>query len=102
MSPVYRYHAMTRMVVRNLAPNTTAEALNSMFAEHGAVHSVKLITDVMTGRCGGVAYVTIDERVTGAARDALDGSRHEGRVIEVSIEKKSVWTVGQGNSTASR
>ena len=91
---------MTRMVVRNLAPNTTAETLNLMFAEHGAVHSVKLITDVMTGRCGGVAYVTVDERVAGSARDALDGSHHEGRIIQVSIEKKSVWTVGQGNTKA--
>lgn len=88
MTP-YKQHFATKLVVRNLAPNTTVEKLNFMFADYGAVHSVKLLTDVMTGRCGGVAYVTVDEQVTGSACDALDGSRHEGRVIQVSIEHKS-------------
>lgn len=90
---MYKHHFTTKMVVRNLAPNTTVEKLNFMFEEYGAVHSVKLMTDVMTGRCGGVAFITVDEQITGSACDALNGSRHEGRVIQVSIEQKSGRTV---------
>jgi len=86
---MYKHHYSTKMVVRNLAPTTTAAMLNIMFEEFGAVHSVKLATDVMTGRCGGVAYVTVDEQVSGSACAALNGSRHEGRIIRVSIEQKS-------------
>jgi len=95
-----KHHFSTKMVVRNLAPNTTVEKLNFMFAEYGAVHSVKLRADVMTGRCGGVAFVTVGEQVTGSACDALDGSRHEGRVIHVSIEHKPGRTVGRGDRKA--
>lgn len=97
---MYKHHFTTKMVVRNLAPNTTIEKLNTMFEEYGAVHSVKLMTDVMTGRCGGVAFVTVDERVTGSACGALDGSRYEGRVIRVSIERKPGRTFGRGSSKA--
>lgn len=86
---MHKHHYSTKMVVRNLAPTTTTAMLNVMFEEFGAVHSVKLTTDVMTGRCGGVAYVTVDEQVTGSACAALNGSRHEGRIIRVSIEQKS-------------
>ncbi|MFW2405401.1 MAG: RNA-binding protein [Gammaproteobacteria bacterium] len=100
MTPAYKHHFSTKMVVRNLAPDTTVEKLNFMFAEYGAVHSVKLRTDVMTGRCGGVAYVTVDEQVTGSAQNALDGSHQEGRVIRVSIEQKSGRTAGRRNPKA--
>jgi RNA recognition motif-containing protein len=87
---MYRTHSSTKLVVRNLAPTTTAAMLNVMFKEFGAVNSVRMATDVMTGRCGGVAYVTVDEEVTGAACAALHGSRHEGRTIHVSIERKTL------------
>ena len=95
MTRVYRHHNTTKMVVRNLAPNTTKDMLDAMFAKYGSVHSVKLATDVMTGRCGGVAYVSVTERINGAARRALDGSLCEGRVISVSIEHKAGRGIGQ-------
>jgi len=94
MTPVYKHHASTKLVVRNLAPNTTADNLNFMFEEFGTVQSVKLMTDVMTGRCRGVAFVTVDEQVTGSACNALNGSRQEGRIIQVSIEQKAGRTIG--------
>jgi RNA recognition motif-containing protein len=97
---MYKHHYSTKMVVRNLPPSTTIEKLNFMFAEYGAVHSVKLRADVMTGRCGGVAFVIVDEQVTGSACDALDGSRHEGRIIRVSIEQKSGRAFGHGRGKA--
>jgi len=91
---MYKHQPSTKMVVRNLAPNTTAGKVNFMFEAFGAVRSVKLMTDVMTGRCRGVAFVTVDEQVSGSAREALNGSCHEGRTIQVSIEQKSGRTIG--------
>lgn len=102
MTPAYKHHLTTKMVVRNLAPNTTVEKLNFMFERYGAVHSVKLMSDVMTGRCGGVAYVAVGEEVAGSARNALDGTRHEGRVIRVSIEQKPGRSISHGDRKAAK
>jgi RNA recognition motif-containing protein len=78
------------MVVRNLSPEMTAERLSRLFSVHGAVRSVRLATDVMTGRCSGIAYVSLDELRTGAALDALDRSRLGGRLISVTMERKTI------------
>jgi RNA recognition motif-containing protein len=94
MARAYRHRNTTKLVLRNLAPNMTAETLNSMLEGHGDVRSVKVMTDVMTGRCSGVAYIAVDELVAGSARAALDGSSYGGRIIQVSIEHKpgrSIW-----------
>lgn len=80
------------MVVRNLSPHMTAEHLSRLFSEHGAVRSVSLATDIMTGCCRGFGFVSLDELQTGAALDALDGSSLGGRIISVAIEQKTVRT----------
>ncbi len=79
---------MTKMMVENLSPRTTAESLDKLFAEFGTVHSVSLATDVMTGRCGGFGFVNLYEQDDGAARYALDGRRLDGRVLRVTFETK--------------
>ncbi len=79
---------MTKMMVENLSPRTTAESLDKLFAEFGTVHSVSLATDVMTGRCGGFGFVNLYEQDDGAARYALDGRRLDGRALRVTVESK--------------
>lgn len=79
---------MTKMMVQNLAPHTTEESLNSLFAKFGTVQSVTLTTDIMTGRCGGIGFVNLDEQDSGAALYALDGECISGRVLCVTFEKK--------------
>ncbi len=72
----------------------TAGTLNSLLARHGDVRSVKVMTDVMTGRCSGVAYIVLDEVIPGSARAALDGSSHGGRIIQAGVDRKwgrSIW-----------
>lgn len=88
MTPKYSYRHSNKIVVHNLAPSVTVEILTRIFEEFGTVRTVKLMTDVMTGRCCGVGFVTLDEHVTGSALAALDGSSCEGRVIQVSVEHK--------------
>jgi RNA recognition motif-containing protein len=79
---------MTKMMVENLSPRTTAESLNRLFAEFGTVQSVRLATDVMTGRCGGFGFVNMHEQHDGTALGALDGRCLDGRVLRVTFEKK--------------
>ena len=79
---------MTKMMIQNLSPSTTEESLRSLFAEFGNVQSVALTRDIMTGRCGGLGFVRLDELSTGAALDALDGKCVAGRVLKVTYEKK--------------
>lgn len=86
---------MTKMMVHNLSSHMTVEGLNSLFSEYGAVRSVSLATDVMTGRCRGFGFVNLDELEIGAALDALDGSRLGGRVLRVTLEQKTLRPTGE-------
>ncbi len=79
---------MTKMMVQNLSPHTTEESLNSLFEKFGTVQSLTLATDVMTGRCGGIGFVNLDEQDSGAALYALNGKFVSGRVLCVTFEKK--------------
>lgn len=83
-------HTTSKLVVRNLSPSMTVQGLTNFFAGHGAVRSVSLATDVMTGSCRGLGFVCIDELQAGAALNALDGSMLCGRIISVTMERKTV------------
>jgi len=80
---------MTKLIVRNLSPHTTVASVGELFSKFGAVQSVDLATDVMTGRCGGFGYVRVRERQLGATVLALNGLDLNGRVLQVSLEQKA-------------
>ncbi|MAF82736.1 MAG: RNA-binding protein [Gammaproteobacteria bacterium] len=77
---------MTKMMVQNSSSGTTKESLNTLFSEFGAVRSVSLATDIMTGRCGGFGYVHLDEQETGAALHALNGRCLGEQILRVTFE----------------
>ena len=79
---------MTKMMVQNLSSLTTVESLNSLFSEFGAVRSVDLATDVMTGKCRGFGFVNLDEQQAGAALFNLNGRRLGDRILHVTYEQK--------------
>ena len=62
-------------------PYSTSEAqLNELFAPHGAVESVRVITDKFTGQSRGFGFVemtTAEE--ANKAIEALNGTQLEGR-----------------------
>lgn len=51
--------------IGNLSSQTTENQLQSLFAEYGAVKSVKIINDSYTGRPRGFAFVEMQEREAG-------------------------------------
>jgi cold-inducible RNA-binding protein len=74
-----------KLYVGNLGYSVTVSALEELFASVGEVTSVNLITDRMTGRSRGFAFVEMAE--VEAAQKAiaeLNGRDLEGRAIKVA------------------
>jgi len=68
----------------NLPFGTTEDDLKAMFEEHGAVESVKLITDRETGRSRGFAFIEMENSGADSAIKALNGTELEGRSIRIN------------------
>jgi RNA recognition motif-containing protein len=74
--------------VGNLNYDTTEETLRNLFAEHGEIASVKLITDRYTGRSRGFAFVEMaDDEAAQAAISALNGQTVDNRQLKVDEAK---------------
>lgn len=70
--------------VAKLDYNTNESTLESLFAEHGTVDSVKIIFDKFTNRSKGFGFVEMPDDSEGqSAIDALDGTEVDGRSIVV-------------------
>ncbi|MHC4993381.1 MAG: RNA recognition motif domain-containing protein [Planctomycetota bacterium] len=80
---------MQRIYVGNLSFQTTEQGLNDLFAEHGTVNSVSIITDRITGRSRGFGFVEMaDGAEAKAAMDALNGQEFDGRPLKVAEAKE--------------
>ncbi len=72
------------LYVGNLPWSATEDEVRNLFAEHGNVRSVKLISDRETGRARGFGFVEIDDTDAAAAVEALDGMNFGGRTLRVN------------------
>src|SRR5690606_12851513 len=70
--------------VGNLPFSATETEIGDLFAQHGVVHSVRIITDRETGRPRGFAFVKMDDAEVAGAVQALDGSAFGGRNLRVN------------------
>ncbi|MGN6387428.1 MAG: RNA recognition motif domain-containing protein [Verrucomicrobiota bacterium] len=77
-----------KLFVGNISFNTTENDLHDAFAAHGTVVEANLMTDRMTGRSRGFAFVTMStEEEAQKAIDALNGSSIDGRAVTVNVAK---------------
>ncbi|MEK6606781.1 MAG: RNA-binding protein [Myxococcota bacterium] len=76
----------TKLYVGNLSYNTTEESLRTHFGADGRqVQEVAVVTDRMTGRPRGFAFVTMGTQADAdAAVQALDGRELDGRTLKVN------------------
>ncbi|MHC4082217.1 MAG: RNA recognition motif domain-containing protein [Planctomycetota bacterium] len=80
---------MQRIYVGNLSFETTEQTLSDLFGEHGTVNSVSIISDRITGRSRGFAFVEMnDGGEAKAAMEALDGHEFDGRALKVAEAKE--------------
>ncbi len=75
---------MKSIFVGNLPFSATEDEIRDLFAAHGAVDSVRLMTDRETGRPRGFGFVTMDAADGENAIRALDGSDLGGRNLRVN------------------
>ena len=74
-----------KLYVGNLSYTTTDAALSELFGAMGEVLSVSLITDRMTGRPKGFAFVEMaDASAAQEAINQLNGQEVDGRAIKVA------------------
>jgi cold-inducible RNA-binding protein len=74
-----------KLYVGNLSYSTTEGELSKLFGEVGEVASVNLITDRMTGRSKGFAFVEMaDHAAALQAINQLNGREVDGRSIKVA------------------
>jgi RNA recognition motif-containing protein len=74
-----------KLYVGNLSFETIENDLQDLFEKHGTVSEVALMTDRMTGRSRGFAFVTMGSAQEGqAAMTALNGKEFGGRALTVN------------------
>ena len=77
-----------RIYVGNLSFTTEEQQIEQLFADIGAVDSVRLMRDHATGRSRGFAFVEMtDDAQARAACDALDQRDFGGRRLTVNEAK---------------
>jgi RNA recognition motif-containing protein len=74
---------MSKIYVGNLAFSTTEQELRELFAQHGTVDTVSLITDRETGQPRGFGFVEMSEGADRAISQ-LDGKEVGGRTLKVN------------------
>jgi len=77
---------MTKKIyIGNMSYETTEDKLRELFATHGEVTSVNVVTDRYTGRPRGFAFVEMaTDEAAAAAIAALNGRDVDGRQLNVA------------------
>lgn len=75
---------MIRIYVGNLPFTAAYNDLFDAFSEFGTVENLHIVTDSLTGRSKGFAFLEMSEEEGQAAIDALNGAEYEGKFLEVN------------------
>jgi len=75
---------MTKLYVGNLPFTVTEEAVRNLFAPHGTVEKISLISDRDTGRPRGFGFVEMSNSDASRAMQALNGKELEGRALKIN------------------
>ena len=75
---------MSKIYVGNLPFSATEDAVRTLFAQHGTVESVALITDRDTGQPRGFGFVEMSSADAQRAMQALNGQDFGGRPLKVN------------------
>jgi RNA recognition motif-containing protein len=92
----HEYSVVTKLYVGNLPFTATDEAVRALFAPHGTVEKVSMITDRDTGRPRGFGFVEMSNADAARAMQALNGTDFDGRSLKVN-EAQDRERSGGGN-----
>jgi len=75
---------LTKLYVGNLPFSATEESVRALFATHGSVESLSLVSDRDTGRPRGFGFVEMSSSDASRAAEALNGKDFGGRELRVN------------------
>jgi RNA recognition motif-containing protein len=81
---VSEYFSMSKIYVGNLPFSADEAAVRTLFATHGTVESVALITDRDTGQPRGFGFVEMANADAARAIQSLNGHQMDGRALKVN------------------
>jgi RNA recognition motif-containing protein len=76
--------AVTKIYVGNLPFDATEESVRALFAAHGTVEKLSLVTDRETGRPRGFGFVEMSNADASRAMQALNGKDMDGRALKIN------------------
>jgi len=90
---------VTKLYVGNLPFSATDDAVRELFAKHGTVEKVALITDRETGRPRGFGFVEMSNADASRAMQALNGADMDGRALKVNEAQDRERSNGGGGAS---
>ena len=75
---------MTKLYVGNLPFTATEDTVRALFASHGTVEKISLITDRDTGRPRGFGFIEMSNADASKAMQALNGKDMDGRALKIN------------------
>lgn len=87
--PIYfiyfsEYPEVTKLYVGNLPFTATEDGVRTLFAPHGTVEKISLISDRDTGRARGFGFVEMADADASRAMQALNGTDFDGRALKIN------------------
>lgn len=87
---------MTKLYVGNLPFTATEESVRNLFAPHGTVEKLSLITDRDTGQPRGFGFVEMSTADASRAMQALNGMDFGGRPLKINEAQDKARSGGGG------
>ena len=93
---------MSKIYVGNLPFSADEESVRALFAQHGTVDSVALISDRDTGRPRGFGFVEMPKSDAARAIQNLNGHDLDGRALKVNEAQEKQRSGGGGGGGGRR
>jgi RNA recognition motif-containing protein len=87
---------VTKLYVGNLPFTATEDGVRTLFAAHGTVEKVSLISDRDTGRPRGFGFVEMSNADASRAMQALNGKDFDGRSLKINEAQDKAGGGGGG------
>jgi len=93
---------VTKLYVGNLPFTATEDSVRALFAPHGTVERISLITDRDTGRPRGFGFVEMSNADASRAMQALNGQDFDGRSLKINEAQDRTGGGGGGGNSGGR
>ena len=78
---------MKKIFVGSLPADATEDSVKALFSEFGRIRSIRLVTDVFSGRCKGFGFIEMEGHEARAAIAGLDGKMYGDKNLKVRFEE---------------